>query len=363
MRQAAALGAGFFLGCTPLYGLHLPLAILVGWLFGLNRIKIYVAANISNPLFAPFLLFLEVQVGALVRRGGFYSFSMDSFRTLNPWAFAQDLLLGSIIVGVVAGVLGGVITYLLVRRTGLAPAEGRLIEATAQKYLDSGMMVWEFANGKLQYDPVYREILKKGMLPETGTFLDLGCGQGLLLAMLAVAPKLYTDQKWPGDWPPPPSLHLHGVEKRRSRARIARSALNGGAVIEVNDLREANLPDCQAAALVDVLHYLGREEQDVLLNRLVGVLGPAGVLLIREVDADGGMKFKAVQVAERIRSLARGNFRQKFHYRSTRAWIHRLEELGFKTTIVQTVEGTPHAKVLVHARKGDPGRTEVRKEP
>jgi SAM-dependent methyltransferase len=302
-------------------------------------------------LTAPFLLFAEVQVGSLVRRGAFYSFSMDIFRSFDPWAFAGDLVLGSLIVGAVLGALGGVAAYGLIQRTGLAPAEESLIQAAAQKYLVSGMAAWEFANGKLRYDPVYREILRKGLLPQTGTFVDLGCGRGFLLALLAVAQRQHEEQAWPGDWPAPPRLVLRGLERQPRRAEIARSALDGAAVIEVDDLIQASLPRCRAAALIDVLHYLGREEQDVLLERLSNVLETDGVLLIREADADGGWRFRAVQFSERLRSLARGRFRQTLCYRSARAWVDRLEELGFTTMHWEMGKGTPFANVLVEARR------------
>ena len=55
-REAAAIGLGVFIGCSPLYGFHLLLCLAVGWCLGLNRLKMYLAANISNPFVAPFLL-------------------------------------------------------------------------------------------------------------------------------------------------------------------------------------------------------------------------------------------------------------------------------------------------------------------
>ena len=80
-REATAVGLGVFIGCLPFYGFHLLLCWVTGWLFGLNRLKIYLAANISNPLIAPLLVFAELQgvahlldghaeaVGDVARRG------------------------------------------------------------------------------------------------------------------------------------------------------------------------------------------------------------------------------------------------------------------------------------------------------
>ena len=46
-RDAAALGVGVLIGCSPFYGFHLLLVRFLGWLLHLNRLKMYLAANIS----------------------------------------------------------------------------------------------------------------------------------------------------------------------------------------------------------------------------------------------------------------------------------------------------------------------------
>jgi hypothetical protein len=47
---------------------------------GLNRLKIYLAANISNPFFAPTLLFAELQIGSLMRRVQRNSLTLEAAR-------------------------------------------------------------------------------------------------------------------------------------------------------------------------------------------------------------------------------------------------------------------------------------------
>ena len=72
VRDAAALGVGILIGCSPFYGFHLLLVWSVGWLLRLNRLKMYLAANISNPLFSPLLVLAEIQAGAWARRQDFH---------------------------------------------------------------------------------------------------------------------------------------------------------------------------------------------------------------------------------------------------------------------------------------------------
>src|ERR1019366_3053114 len=70
-REATAIGAGVFIGCTPFFGLHFLICWVVGSMFRLNRLQVCLAANISNPMLAPFLIFSELQAGALLRHGAF----------------------------------------------------------------------------------------------------------------------------------------------------------------------------------------------------------------------------------------------------------------------------------------------------
>jgi len=348
-RQAAAIGVGFLIGCSPFFGLHLPLSLFAGWLFGLNRLKIYVAANISNPLVSPFLLFAEIQVGSWLKTGSFYPISVETLRELDIWDFAGDLLLGSATVGLGMGALGALATYAFVSQSRLEPAVGLLLEKSAERYLSSGLLAWEFAHSKLRYDPVYREILREGMLPETGTFFDLGCGRGLLLAALTEARSQYEAGEWPDGWPAPPRLRLVGIETQARAAKIAQTALGEGAEIDNKDLTTAELPVCHATALIDVLHYLQPEDQHALLHRLAETMLPRGVLLIREANADGGRRFFFVRASERLRALLRGHWRQRFSYRSTRDWAALLELAGFSARWENMGQGTPFANVLLRA--------------
>jgi uncharacterized protein (DUF2062 family) len=117
-REAIACGVGVFIGCTPFYGFHLPITWVVGSLFRLNRLKVYLAANISNPIFAPVLLLGELQVGAWLRSGSFRRLTLQTVKTIDPWTFGRDILIGSFAVGSVLGILIAAAVYLT--RRGLS---------------------------------------------------------------------------------------------------------------------------------------------------------------------------------------------------------------------------------------------------
>ena len=66
-RLALAVFTGAVVGCSPLFGLHLPICIALAWLFRLNQLVVYGAANISVPPMIPILGFASVELGERIR--------------------------------------------------------------------------------------------------------------------------------------------------------------------------------------------------------------------------------------------------------------------------------------------------------
>lgn len=340
-RLAGAVGVGVFIGCSPFYGFHLALCIVFAKLFRLNQLLTYLAAHISLPGIWPLLVLGELQVGRLLRGAPLLSLRPDDLRHLDPWQFAADLLLGSAAVGAVLAFAFALPTYWIALRRRKAPELHALLERTAYRYVATGIFHWEFVRGKLRYDPVYFSLLRSGMLPAEGKLLDLGCGRGILLALLATARD-----------PAGPRLDLHGIEGSRKIAEVAQRALEGEARIEAADLRDvAELPQARVILLLDVLHYMPAAAQEDLLARIATALEPGGLLLIRDADAAGGWRFTATRIQERVCALARRHWRQRFHYRSQAEWLALLEKNGLAATAEPMAQGTPYSNVLIGGRK------------
>jgi trans-aconitate methyltransferase len=326
-------------------------------------------------------------------------------------------MVGGLAFGLALGGALGLAAWAVGRRWRRPPFEAALIEATAWRYLDAGIATWEFVRGKLHRDPVYLALLASGELPRRGRLVDLGCGHGIALALLATAAEWPggggTGSRaggaaagaagapggaaggeaepaataggaagnadgaagapaagppapdWPADWPPPPAgLELLGIERAPKRAAAARSALGGAAEVRQGDLAAAEIPACDAALLLDVLHYLGAADQAALLDRSARALVPGGVLLVREADAAGGLRFALTRAAERLAALARGRWRQRFHYRSAGEWARLLAARGLEVETRPMGRGTPFANVLlVGCKPPARGRTGTGREP
>lgn len=228
-----------------------------------------------------------------------------------------------------------------------------LIRTAARPYLRAGIYPWQYARWKLRLDPVFSTVLRQGFLPDHGRLLDVGCGQGVLLALLAAAREQYRHGRWPQDWPAPPrNLELTGVERRRDRVRVARRALRDGVEIECLDARDAGFPSCSAITLVDVLVYLRPEDQQRVLEKATRALEPLGLLFLREPDAAaGGFKHQMTRWSSRLSAMGQGSIWPELHCRSAGEWTRVLEALGFSVSTEPMSAGTPFANVLFLARK------------
>lgn len=227
-----------------------------------------------------------------------------------------------------------------------------LIEAAARRYAAAGRFAIGFARGKLRYDPVFVSLLRAGLVPDGVRVLDLGCGQGVLLALLVAARDQYRAGRWPAGWPAPPlSLGLKGIDNGATAVRRARRALGSEAEIEADDLRTATLPPSDVVAMLDVVHYLDEAAQERLLTAIADALPPGGLFLIRVGDPTAGAAAALTRLVDQLATLVRAGRLHRFHCRTIPDWTAALERRGFAVRPEPKSEGTPFANVLLVARK------------
>jgi SAM-dependent methyltransferase len=235
-----------------------------------------------------------------------------------------------------------------------------IAKQAAQRYRSCGITAWQFAQGKLLGDPVYRAVLDGPWLKRGGTVIDLGCGQGLMLAAIAEARAAASEAYHAGETFAEPMgmsalpRRLVGIELRAKVAAIARRALAGEAEISAADARSEALPVARTILVFDVLHMMPAADQEALLRGLVAALEPGGTLLLREADADAGWRFQAVNFANRMKALAFGYSSKGFCFRTAASWRALLESRGLSVEVWPMGKGTPYGNVLlVGTKAGD----------
>jgi len=231
------------------------------------------------------------------------------------------------------------------------PEIGALIDAASRPYLAAGRYAYHFARGKLRHDPAFIALLRSGRIPDRARVLDLGCGHAVLASLMLAAQARFDSGLWPSGWAAPPSeLQLHGIEADRRAAQRARIALGHRVAIHAADLCDAPLPDADVVVLIDVLHYLGKNAQVSLLERVAQSLRGGGLLILRVADTSAGWRFHLGKAADRFGSLLTARPRPRHYHRPLEEWLHLLGVLGFEPGIEPRAAGQSFANVLVWAK-------------
>ncbi|WP_438015973.1 DUF2062 domain-containing protein [Sorangium sp. So ce315] len=383
-RTAVAVAIGLFIGSQPIFGCHTPLVLLLCLWFRLDAAIAWVAANISNPLFAPALLTAEVQVGAYLRTGSWLRLheKMSWAQALSE--FPEYMFLGAPVVGLALAVVGGGLIFVglaLKRRRapslqGSAIAPYRLpesappwvhaVERVAARYsppdgaTPAQRTRFHYVRFKLLGDPIARMIAdiagdRPGAL---GEVLDVGTGAGQLPILLLelgraarargfdwdrakIEDAVRASGGAPGAAPP-------GSPGSSDERRVA-SALP--AEFWCADAREAELGEADTVLLIDLLHYFRVEEQDAILRRAAAAVRSGGRLLVREADTERGLRSSITLLEERIFTALRFNRGERVRFRPAREIAAQLEQLGFSCETRPAWGKTPFSNVLIVATR------------
>jgi len=226
-----------------------------------------------------------------------------------------------------------------------------LLEAASSPYRSAGRFAWHFARGKLGMDPVFRYLLRSGLIAPSAHVLDIGCGQGLLASLLRECSALDAQGRWPKGWAVAPvGARVTGIELMQRDVQRARAALGTTAEFICGDMRHTPFPTADAVVILDVLHYITIPEQDEVLTRVRLALPPGGRLLMRIGDAASRRGFLTSQWVDAVVTFVRGHRVTPQYGRTLAAWVTQLESLGFDVRSEPMSAGTPFANVLLVAR-------------
>ena len=155
------------------------------------------------------------------------------------------------------------------------------------------------------------------ILPQKGTIIDLGCGDGLVAYYLA-------DHG--------PKRQVIGIDldaNKINQARSLKPRLKNLQFI-VADITKVDLRQAQGCLLSDVLHHLPKKRQFQLLQLISRQLKSGAVCLIKEADKSDFIRSHLTRLWDWLLYP-----HDKIHYWSAQTLIRTMRQLGF------TVKSTP----------------------
>ena len=116
LRKSVSVAFGIFMGILPIWGFQLVSAIFFAVLLRLNKGLVIVFANISIPPMIPLIIYASYRFGAFWMPANAPVISLTKTLTLSAIRYNfKQYLAGSISLAITAGLISGLITYLLLQ--------------------------------------------------------------------------------------------------------------------------------------------------------------------------------------------------------------------------------------------------------
>lgn len=327
-RAAASVGVGLFVGFLPLYGIHSAIVLAICVPLRLDAAIAYLATHISNPLTAPFLFALEMQVGSLLLTGHGTEMTFAAARELGFLKVGARLLCGAALLSPTVATLGAAVTWLLTLRVQDArePARARARQRTMARYSAAPPLLRTRLRLKLVTDAALDSIT--ALIGPFGRIVDAGCGFGHHGFSLVDRGR---------------GVSLVGIDLDRRRIEIASAGAGSTARFELADLEAAAFPPADTILFVDSLRFLPLARQDAVLARAAAALAPGGRLVVREVVLRSSIRGRlSVWLERRVEKAARGSDPGSIEYRDPDALVRVLEAGGLTC-------GAPAIQILMLA--------------
>lgn len=105
------------MGIFPIWGFQMITAIAISFFFRLNKMLVIIASNVSIPPMIPVIIYLSHLCGAMWMGKHGQRITFDQELTIDSvMNNLVQYIIGAITLALASGVVGGAITYILLRR-------------------------------------------------------------------------------------------------------------------------------------------------------------------------------------------------------------------------------------------------------
>jgi uncharacterized protein len=152
-----------------------------------------------------------------------------------------------------------------------------------KNYLYKEVILEWYLRIKLMIENNYSQIIS--LIPTESSVVDIGCGYGFLSYML-----IFTSEK----------RTIIGIDYDKRKIDLANNCFSKNSRINFfcDDIINMQLPKSDAFILFDILHYLKREEQELILSKCVNNLNEDGIIIIRDANENRKNKHLITRLGE-----------------------------------------------------------------
>ncbi|HET7931198.1 MAG TPA: class I SAM-dependent methyltransferase [Rhodanobacteraceae bacterium] len=225
-------------------------------------------------------------------------------------------------------------------RDAVAPGQERTgIQRIAARYGSH----WQqsYARGKLRHDPAFAAVAER-VLPRHHALLDIGCGMGLLGQYLRECGHR--------------GAYL-GIDLDAGKIDAAkRAALELRPALDFMAIDASALPAFHGdVAMLDVLHYLHRDQQLALLHEAAARVAEGGLLIVRNVLREDNWRFHVTRIEEAWLRLVGWMRTAVRHYPDAREVTTALRAAGLAVSLTPLWGRTPFNSYLIVATRDATG--------
>ncbi|QQG43477.1 MAG: class I SAM-dependent methyltransferase [Candidatus Daviesbacteria bacterium] len=187
------------------------------------------------------------------------------------------------------------------------------------------------------WDAPYEEIA--ALVPSKGVIADLGCGDGLMVNLLALEE---------------PTRQLIGVEINKDRLKLAKKGLANTKFI-YGSADRVKIPKADGILMIHLLHHLtSRDQQIEILKSSYQALKPGGKLIIAEIGKKPFLKYLFTWFTDVVIVpilFEKRLYNKEIFYRTQQEWQTLLKKIGFKVSSKPVSPGKPFSHIILACQK------------